>query len=384
MANNNTNKEKKGMKGIFIPIEIFENTNLNLAEKLLYGMIWYYSTHGSGCRISADNLGKKLGVTGVTVKRYRQHLKELNLVRSEGYGEKTVYYANDTKVDPKSDTKVDPNIDNDNQEVAPSECTKSDTKVDPKSDTKVDNDKHRITNDTVLRNTDDTNLRNTGDTDNKELNEEVNNIHGNVSSSNVTVTGDEDGFVSDDVPEIPVWMHEVPPTEPFEQYTFSPEEATVEEAVSEVDLDVATVSDLEKEVSDFEKMLSGMRWADFEKEWKSFISTGNPNTETYETFMRLLPSKTQFPDTTVPSWKRQYKTMSKRKETECPPQMKVPQEVLDLVRGLVKKGYGHVQVFNYLSAKSSYCKYLPYIDCMIRSVGGDPYPKEENYNDLPF
>lgn len=376
MANNNTNKEKKGMKGIFIPIEIFENADLNLAEKLLYGMIWYYSTHGSGCRISADNLGKKLDASERTIKRYRQHLKELNLVRSEGYGEKTVYYANDTKVDPK----VDPNIDNDNEEVTSSECTK----VDPKSDTKLDNDTYSDTGDTLLRVTGDTNLRVTGDTHNKELNEEVNNIHDKVSLSNVTVTGDEDGFVSDDVPEMPVWMHEVPPTEPFEQYTFSPEEATVEKVVSEVDLDVATVSDLEKEVSDFEKMLSGMRWADFEKEWKSFISTGNPNTETYETFMRLLPSKTQFPDTTPPIWERQYKTMSKRKKPDCPPQIKVPQEVLDLVRGLVEKGYGHVQVFSSLSTKSSYCKYLPYIDCMIRSVGGEPYPKEDNYDNLPF
>lgn len=91
------NNEKE--KGIWIPIEILQDTRLDPSVKMILAVYKYYTIEGElhCCVLTNDELGKKIGMSGHTVQRAKKTLKELGLIETNG-GIKTWYkgYQNDT------------------------------------------------------------------------------------------------------------------------------------------------------------------------------------------------------------------------------------------------------------------------------------------------
>ena len=69
------------VKGIWIPIEIWQDTDLSWNEKILLMEIDSFTAKGKECYISNEYIADLLGVTERTAKRYVAHLVERNLVK---------------------------------------------------------------------------------------------------------------------------------------------------------------------------------------------------------------------------------------------------------------------------------------------------------------
>ena len=96
----------KIMEGIFIPNEILLNENLKGMERILLAFYWYYTVNGDlhCCVMKNEDVCKKIGISDVRkMQRFKSHLKELGLIKTDG-GIK-VYYVGDNR-DVKNDTPV--------------------------------------------------------------------------------------------------------------------------------------------------------------------------------------------------------------------------------------------------------------------------------------
>lgn len=95
-------------KGIFIPIEVIENKDLSLTDKVVYAIYKYYTDNGNGCFLSSKRLSLELGISESTVKRSKRNLKDLGLIDiKRGRRSSTVSrhdLIHDPIVDPISDT----------------------------------------------------------------------------------------------------------------------------------------------------------------------------------------------------------------------------------------------------------------------------------------
>ena len=73
------------MDGIFIPDEIKTLKTINLAEKVLLSIYWYY-TNGKlkCCKKTNEDIYNELMVSKNTFHRMKTHLKELGYIRTDG------------------------------------------------------------------------------------------------------------------------------------------------------------------------------------------------------------------------------------------------------------------------------------------------------------
>lgn len=67
-------------KGMWIPKEIFLHPNLNATEKFLMSLIHNYSKTGNYCKMSNDNIGKIIGLSGGRVKNMLSDLRKNNFI----------------------------------------------------------------------------------------------------------------------------------------------------------------------------------------------------------------------------------------------------------------------------------------------------------------
>ena len=83
--------EKKKLKGIWIPIEIFENEKLSDKEKLLYSIILSLSIDTGYCYANNRYLGKMLNITKGRISKLISSLKD------KGFIEENLIYEDDSK-----------------------------------------------------------------------------------------------------------------------------------------------------------------------------------------------------------------------------------------------------------------------------------------------
>ena len=95
------------MDGIFIPNEIKTLKTINLAEKVLLSIYWYY-TNGKlkCCKKTNEDIYNELMVSKNTFHRMKTHLKELGYIRTDG-GIRVYYIGvcNDVKDKEMTETK---------------------------------------------------------------------------------------------------------------------------------------------------------------------------------------------------------------------------------------------------------------------------------------
>jgi hypothetical protein len=70
----------ENFKGMWIPKEIFLHPNLNATEKFLMSLIHNYSKTGNYCKMSNDNIGKIIGLSGGRVKNMLSDLRKNNFI----------------------------------------------------------------------------------------------------------------------------------------------------------------------------------------------------------------------------------------------------------------------------------------------------------------
>ena len=92
------------MDGIFIPDEIKTLKTINLAEKVLLSIYWYY-TNGKlkCCKKTNEDIYNELMVSKNTFHRMKTHLKELGYIRTDG-GIRVYYLGVENKMT-ESDTE---------------------------------------------------------------------------------------------------------------------------------------------------------------------------------------------------------------------------------------------------------------------------------------
>lgn len=69
------------VKGIWIPIEIWQDDSLTWNEKILLMEIDSFTSKGYDCYISNEYIADLLGVTDRCARKYLSHLKEVGLIR---------------------------------------------------------------------------------------------------------------------------------------------------------------------------------------------------------------------------------------------------------------------------------------------------------------
>lgn len=79
-----TNGENNG-KGIFIPEKILGLKDLNLTEKIIYSIYYFYTFNGDGsCHLTNETLATTLGITLVTFKKAKKRLKDKGYIKTNG------------------------------------------------------------------------------------------------------------------------------------------------------------------------------------------------------------------------------------------------------------------------------------------------------------
>lgn len=75
------NKEK----GIFIPEKILGLKDLNLTEKIIYSIYYFYTFNGDGsCHLTNETLATTLDITLVTFKKAKKRLKDKGYIKTNG------------------------------------------------------------------------------------------------------------------------------------------------------------------------------------------------------------------------------------------------------------------------------------------------------------
>ena len=145
------------MNGIFIPDEIKTLKTINLAEKVLLSIYWYY-TNGKlkCCKKTNEDIYNELMVSKNTFHRMKTHLKELGYIRTDG-GIRVYYLGvcNDVKdkeitetkpvdeVEEPTETDIEPVEEKVEEKVNKTEITENEEvdEIDNKTNNKIDNKK---------------------------------------------------------------------------------------------------------------------------------------------------------------------------------------------------------------------------------------------------
>ena len=145
------------MDGIFIPDEIKTLKTINLAEKVLLSIYWYY-TNGKlkCCKKTNEDIYNELMVSKNTFHRMKTHLKELGYIRTDG-GIRVYYLGvcNDVKdkeitetkpvdeVEEPTETDIEPVEEKVEEKVNKTEITENEEvdEIDNKTNNKIDNKK---------------------------------------------------------------------------------------------------------------------------------------------------------------------------------------------------------------------------------------------------
>ena len=128
--------------------------------------------------------------------------------------------------------------------------------------------------------------------------------------------------------------------------------------------------------------LEGVCWKDFESRWIEFIQSikdgkfndnDNLMKRSYNTFMKLLPEKTKFFDTTSTKWRSEYK--------DAKPKVVIPTEVFKYIKLnlITEDKYTHDNVYNTLLNSEKYREYANKTDSILAKLGVD-ITKDSMYN----
>lgn len=72
-------------KGVFIPAEILGLKDLNLTEKIIYSIYYFYTFNGDGsCHLTNETLATTLDITLVTFKKAKKRLKDKGYIKTNG------------------------------------------------------------------------------------------------------------------------------------------------------------------------------------------------------------------------------------------------------------------------------------------------------------
>lgn len=97
------NKEK----GIFIPEKILGLKDLNLTEKIIYSIYYFYTTKGEGhCDLANETLASTLGIYLDTFKKAKKRLKDKGYIKTNGGKVVTATHLNFTTEGVKIDTHI--------------------------------------------------------------------------------------------------------------------------------------------------------------------------------------------------------------------------------------------------------------------------------------
>ena len=144
------------MDGIFIPDEIKTLKTINLAEKVLLSIYWYY-TNGKlkCCKKTNEDIYNELMVSKNTFHRMKTHLKELGYIRTDG-GIRVYYLGVENKmtesdteeqiteeVEEPTETDIEPVEEKVEEKVKKTESTENEEvdEIDNKTNNKIDNKK---------------------------------------------------------------------------------------------------------------------------------------------------------------------------------------------------------------------------------------------------
>lgn len=83
------------VKGIYIPIEIWEDTRLSDKERTLLMEVDSFTSRGKPCYFSNEWIAKRLGVSEAQGRRYLSHLIDLGLVVVERFDGRHRYISSD-------------------------------------------------------------------------------------------------------------------------------------------------------------------------------------------------------------------------------------------------------------------------------------------------
>lgn len=123
-------------------------------------------------------------------------------------------------------------------------------------------------------------------------------------------------------------------------------------------------------------------WKDFESRWMEFIQSikdGKFNGKedlmrrSYNTFMKLLPNKTKYLDTTITKWRSEYK--------DAKPKVVIPTEVFKYIKLnlITESEYTHDKVYNILLNSEKYREYANKTDSILAKLGVD-ISKDSKYD----
>ena len=96
------------VKGIWIPIEIWQDTDLSWNEKILLMEIDSFTSKGKECYISNEYIADLLGVGERTAKRYIAHLLDRKLVKVVRFDGRARYLETAIAYDPAEVTQMSP------------------------------------------------------------------------------------------------------------------------------------------------------------------------------------------------------------------------------------------------------------------------------------
>lgn len=96
------------VKGIWIPIEIWQDTDLSWNEKILLMEIDSFTSRGRECYISNEYIANLLDVGERTVKRYIAHLLDRNLLKVVRFDGRARFLESTLSYDTAEVTKMSP------------------------------------------------------------------------------------------------------------------------------------------------------------------------------------------------------------------------------------------------------------------------------------
>lgn len=216
--NSNEQQANREFKGVFIPVEILQNPNLKGDEKITLALIQHYTINGEkhACFLTNERIAE---ITGINYYKLRDRVKpklvKLGYISTNG-GIKSV----STKQQNHDTNSVD-GIQQDNSKNT---IQIDDSKTTIQIESIEDNSKTTIEE---QRNHDTPNSKTTIQRKIKKEEKEIyilptinkSDSHQSDPDPVNNITSNLELYVDGNTPDVPEWMNELKPVEPFEQYT---------------------------------------------------------------------------------------------------------------------------------------------------------------------
>ena len=216
---------KENLTGIYIPSELAANTTLNWTEKAVYSIYHYFTYYGQShcCRLTNDIICERLGIKERSLQRIKKDLTNNGYITVNGITVKALKeFAGVTLLTPIANEK----------QRGDTFDTHSEQNAGVTLLTPIAVEQPRVTKMVARGDTFDT--HNKENKDNKECSYYISDSNYNEDRLNIQdvniLKSDSHQSENDNVninplggfeivPDVPEWMKELEPVEPFEQYT---------------------------------------------------------------------------------------------------------------------------------------------------------------------